>query len=207
MTQLPVAWTLLAAALCSAASSHRLQTERVSALYPELHSNATVQCDCLDYCDSAYWFLTDPSAGHVQFLGRYNNADRVNYASNVDKSRYKLSKRGSLSFALQVIGVTVKDTGIYSCVLKDKSNQDMWKPGTLLLPGVPAPTSPPVTKSKPPVKKICTCKKNAQAGCGSMVLWPLVGLVAGLALAVVCTLYYFSRLPKKCRHQFVKRSR
>lgn len=117
------------------ASSQHLQTETVNIRYPKILSNESVECDCVDYCDSAYWFHTAHSEGHVKFLGRYNNADRVNYGSNVEQSRFKLSKRGSSSFALRIIAVTEKDAGIYSCVLKDKSNKDMWRPGTLLLPG------------------------------------------------------------------------
>lgn len=40
-----------------------------------------------------------------------------------------------MSFALRIINVTEKDAGIYSCVLKDKKNTEMWKTGTLLQPG------------------------------------------------------------------------
>lgn len=40
-----------------------------------------------------------------------------------------------MSFVLRIINVTQKDTGIYSCVLKDKSNNEMWRSGVRLLPG------------------------------------------------------------------------
>lgn len=53
----------------------------------------------------------------------------------MDERHFKLSKRGSKSFTLRIITVTKEDRGIYSCVLKDKSLNEMWKPGTLLLPG------------------------------------------------------------------------
>lgn len=40
-----------------------------------------------------------------------------------------------MSFPLRIINVTEKDAGIYSCVLRDKKNTEMWKTGILLRPG------------------------------------------------------------------------
>uniref|UniRef100_A0A4W5MV82 Cd8 beta n=1 Tax=Hucho hucho TaxID=62062 RepID=A0A4W5MV82_9TELE len=58
------------------------------------------------------------------------------------------------------------------------------------------PTLTPVTKPKPQgiPRGRCT-KRNYQTpkGCGSKVLWPLVGVLLTLAVALIYTLYYFSR--------------
>ncbi|XP_026202750.1 T-cell surface glycoprotein CD8 beta chain [Anabas testudineus] len=208
MILLQLAWTLLTVLQWTAdGSSQILQTETVI-VYPKIHSSETMECECINItCDSVYWFRTIPNEGSAKFLGRCNNAERVSHGTDVEQARFKLNKRG-MSFVLRIINVTHKDAGIYSCLLKDKNNREMWKPGFLLQPGGTPPTLPPKTKPKPPVKPVCTCKNNpSQDGCGCLVLWPLVGLIAGLVLAIICTLYYFSRLPKKCRHHFVKRTK
>lgn len=112
-----------------------LLEEEVSVRYPKIPSSETIDCDCGNMaCDLVFWFHSDMSS-KVHFLGRCNNADRTLYGENVDNTRFKLSKRGSKSFALRIINVTKEDRGIYSCVLKEKNLKEVWKPGTLLLPG------------------------------------------------------------------------
>uniref|UniRef100_A0A8C7ZV83 Cd8 beta n=1 Tax=Oryzias sinensis TaxID=183150 RepID=A0A8C7ZV83_9TELE len=175
-------------------------------LYPSINSNEAVDCQCEpSTCDYAFWFRTVPDSSKVEFLGRCNNADRVSGPFK-DKGRFKFSRKG-LSFELRIINVTAEDAGIYSCVLSDKQlTIETFRPGTLLLPGVTPPTLPPTTTTKKPVRSPCLCKnKTSNEGCDSRVLWPLVGVLAGLALTIFCTLYYFSRLPKKCHHHFVKK--
>ncbi|XP_026163014.1 uncharacterized protein cd8b [Mastacembelus armatus] len=204
----PMVWALLTASLWRAGASQILFQETVTVLYPKIMRPETIECECVNIsCDTVYWFRSFPDQGKVQFLGRCNNADRVNYGNDVDITRFKFNKKGSSSFVLRILNVTEQDTGIYSCVLKDKRNTEVWKTGVLLRPGVTPPTPPPKKKPKPPVKPVCSCPKKTQSrdGCSSLVLWPLVGVIAGLALAVTCTVYYFSRLPKKCRHRFVKK--
>ncbi|KAM6947108.1 T-cell surface glycoprotein CD8 beta chain [Lycodopsis pacificus] len=206
---LPLAWTLLTASLWTLGSSQILQREPVKIRYPEILSTEAIECDCTNIsCDSVYWFRSIQDHRKLEFLGKCNNADRAYHGHQVDKTRFKLNKQ-SMSFMLRIINVTENDTGIYSCVLKDRQNTEMWKPGILLRPGVIPPTSAPLPKAKPkpPVKPVCRCptENPSPDGCGSLVLWPSVGLVTALALALICTLYYFSRLPKKCRHHSVKR--
>ncbi|KAF1391334.1 hypothetical protein PFLUV_G00041040 [Perca fluviatilis] len=206
MILLPLAWTLLMVSLWTSGSSQILQQEPVNSLYPKILSTEEFGCDCGNIsCDSVYWFRSISNHRKVEFLGQCTIV-RPTYGLDVDKARFKLFSK-STSFTLRIINVTEEDAGIYSCVLKNrKANIEMWKPGTLLLPGVIPPTLPPKATPKPPVKSVCRCpKKNSSQGCGSLVLWLLVGLIAALALGLICTLYYFSRLPKKCRHHFVKR--
>ncbi|XP_075952241.1 T-cell surface glycoprotein CD8 beta chain [Anarhichas minor] len=206
MILLPLAWTLLTASLWTLGSSQILQREPVKIRYPEILSTEAIECVCVNIsCDSVYWFRSIHDQRKVEFLGKCNNADRTNYGANVDTTRFKLSRQ-SMSFTLRIINVTEEDTGIYSCILKDRQNTEMWKPGILLRPGVVPPTLAPKTKPKPPVKSVCRCptENPSQDGCSSLVQWLSVGLVAALALALICTLYYFSRLPKKCRHHLVK---
>lgn len=207
MFLLSLAWLLLTGPLWTSGQDlqQKLLEEEVSVRYPKIPSSETIDCDCGSMaCDLVFWFHSDIS-GKVQFLGRCNNADRTLYGANVDQTRFKLSKRGSKSFALRIINVTKEDRGIYSCVLKEKNLYEVWKPGTLLLPGETPPTPPPKPKPKPPSKPTCRCNAgDSKGGCGSLILWPLVGLLGGLALAVLCTLRYFSRLPRKCHHHFAK---
>ncbi|XP_037639038.1 uncharacterized protein cd8b [Sebastes umbrosus] len=209
MILLPLAWTLWTVSLWTSGSSQILQQEPVKVLYPAILSTESFECDCANIsCDWVYWFRSNTNHLKVQFLGKSNNADRDSYGTDVDKTRIKINKRGSSSFTLRITNVTKEDTGIYSCVLTDRKKTEMWKPGVLLLPGESPPTLPPPTL--PPVKPVCRCPKKkpppqAPDGCGSLVLWPLVGFISALGLALICTLYYFSRLPKKCRHHFVKK--
>ncbi|XP_044031493.1 uncharacterized protein cd8b [Siniperca chuatsi] len=208
MIPLPLVWTLLTVSLWTSGSSQILQQETARVLYPKILSTEVIECDCVNIsCDTVYWFRSISNHSKVQFLGKCNNADRATYGEGVETARFKLSRRSSMSFMLRIINVSEADAGIYSCILKDRKNTEMWKPGIFLRPGVIPPTLPPKTKPKPPVKSVCRCSKknSSQDGCGSLILWPLVGLIAALALALICTLYYFSRLPKKCRHHFVKK--
>ncbi|XP_041836619.1 uncharacterized protein cd8b [Melanotaenia boesemani] len=210
MIPLPLAWTLMAAQIWTYGSSQILH-EPVNVLYPKISSSETLDCDCQNMaCDNVFWFHTVPSKGKIQFIGKSNNADRVIYGK-VDTNRYKLSKRGSSSFVLRIINVTEADAGIYSCVLKDtRTDTEKFRPGTLLRPGATPPTIPPTTKSqnsnRKPIPQGCRCNlKYPPVFCEYYVLWTLVGLLAALALAVLCILYYYSRLPKKCQHHFVKK--
>ncbi|KAL6111813.1 uncharacterized protein ACO6RY_08710 [Pungitius sinensis] len=203
MAALPLVWTLLTVSLTSG-WSQILQQETVKILYPKILSTEDIECDCVNKCDNVYWFRSIHNHEKLEFLGKCNNAGRGVHGTAVDKARFKLSRRSSASFVLSIVNVTEEDTGIYSCVLKERNNET-WKSGILLRPGVTPPTSPPQTKSKPEPVCRCPAKDSSQDDCSSLVLWPLVGLVAALALALIGSLYYFSRLPKKCRHHFVKK--
>lgn len=197
--------------LWTSGSSLIMRRENVSDRYPELLSDVTIECDCIDSsCDAVFWFRTYNSYNKVQFLGKCNNAGRFSRGESVEDGRFKCNTGRSMSFGLTIISVTKEDTGIYSCVLQDRQKSETWKPGIRLLPGVKPPTPPPPppqVKRKPPIKRVCHCsKKNPpQHGCDSLILWPLVGVTVALALSIICTLYYFSRLPKKCRHHFARR--
>ncbi|CAK6958309.1 T-cell surface glycoprotein CD8 beta chain [Scomber scombrus] len=206
MFSLPLAWTLLTVSLWTSGLCQILKNGPLNVLYPKLGQTEAIYCDCVIIpCDSVYWFRIISQDKKVEYIGSYNNADRVYYKDINKSSRFTFNRRGSSSFSLRISNVSQEDTAIYSCVLKDRKNNEMWIPGTLFLPGVTPPTVPPVTKAKKVVKPSCRCKKSSsQDGCDSLILWSLVGLIAGLALAIICTLYYFSRLPKKCRHRFAK---
>nr|QPF15739.1 Cd8b protein [Chaunax abei] len=203
MTKLLLPWMLLTILRCGSGSGQILQQETVNVLYPKILSTEVINCDCVEIsCDSVFWFRSNSNHRKLQFLGKVNNADRPTHGNGVEEARFRLYKKSSVSFSLQIVNVQEEDAGIYSCVLKDRKNTEMWKPGILLRPGVIPPTLTPTTEPKPPVNSVCRCAKKDSSydGCSSLVLWPLVGLTAALALALICTLYYFSRLPKKCRH-------
>lgn len=113
-----------------------LLQDHIKILYPPISGQAMIECDCVNAsCDSVYWFRSNPTHGHFQYLGKYNNADRPMYHSGVNNSHFKFSKKASACFVLRVLDVQKEDGGIYSCVLKDKSNTEIWRTGSFLQPG------------------------------------------------------------------------
>ncbi|XP_023853274.2 uncharacterized protein [Salvelinus sp. IW2-2015] len=103
-----------------------------------------------------------------------------------------------MTFTLRLINIRSEDAGLYTCMLQNQKENKLWRPGVLLRPGETRPTLLPVTKPQPQgipnstPNGRCT-KGNYQTpkGCGSKVLWPLVGVL--LAVALISTQYYFSR--------------
>ncbi|KAF7208248.1 uncharacterized protein cd8b [Nothobranchius furzeri] len=206
MIRLQQAWILLMVSSWTLGSSQMLQQDPVKVLYPEILSNETIECKCRDIsCNVVFWFRTVPSKDQVEFIGKCNNADRTSWGA-VDHSRFKLSKRGMSTFLLRIHNVTEEDAGIYSCIPRDeRGSVEVFHPGVLLQPGVTPPTSPPPKVQHKPRHCPCSSKNQPMSGCHSLVLWPLVGLISSLSLGLVCTLHYFSRLPKKCHHHFMKK--
>ncbi|XP_057702182.1 uncharacterized protein cd8b isoform X2 [Corythoichthys intestinalis] len=194
-------WTLFTLHMWSLGLGQTVQ-QNVSILYPQLLTTQFIHCKCLDVaCQTVFWFRTLPGQNKVQYLGRFNIANRIDYADNVDVNRFLFNKKNTDIFTLQIINVTKEDTGTYSCFMKDRRNNEEWLAGALLLPGEKPPTIP----TESPRKLDCSCNETSPDDCDSLILWALVGLVTVLMTTLFCTLYYFSRLPKKCRHQFVKR--
>lgn len=117
-------------------SSLILQQETPHILYPTILSTQTIDCDCVNItCDSVYWFRSTSSHSKVQYIGRFNRADRSVHAKGLDEARFTFHRKSMGSFSLRIINVTEADAGIYSCVLRDKKNTEMWKSGILLRPG------------------------------------------------------------------------
>ncbi|KAJ8285505.1 hypothetical protein GJAV_G00027590 [Gymnothorax javanicus] len=179
--------------------------------YPELNTTVTLDCECKSSaCQAVFWYW-QPKDRPAQFLFLFHHTitDRVNYQSSVDQNKYKWSTKTGMRpiFSLKIVTVQKSDAGLYLCQAHGNHNLTS-SPGIELLPGESPPTPPPPPpppKTPPP----CRCRnrginKNPQ-GCGRLVLWPLVGVLASLAVMLIITLFYFSRLPKKCRHRFAKR--
>ncbi|XP_034023018.1 uncharacterized protein cd8b [Thalassophryne amazonica] len=200
-------WTMLVVTLWTPGLSQILIQKPSKVLYPPILSSEVIECDCGNSsCDFVLWFRSLLISNDLQFLGTCNNANRDTYTSVANTGQFKFSKKGSLSFVLRIVNVTEEDAGVYSCVLTSKRKDEMWNPGILLRPGVTPPTVPPEVKLRLPVNPVCPrCKKKTRPHDGCLLVWPLVGVILVLAVVLVCTLYYFSRLPKKCRHQFVKK--
>uniref|UniRef100_A0A4W5MY75 Cd8 beta n=1 Tax=Hucho hucho TaxID=62062 RepID=A0A4W5MY75_9TELE len=168
--------------------------------YPPINDTEVLTCECSSRsCQTVFWFRTLHNNSGFQFLLSLNNADRTSYGRKVDELRFKASKRdmgSKVAFTLRINKIKVEDAGLYSCMLQNQKENELWRPGVLLRPGETRPTLTPVTKPKPQgiPRGRCT-KRNYQTpkGCGSKVLWPLVGVLLTLAVALIYTLYYFSR--------------
>ncbi|KAJ8262929.1 hypothetical protein COCON_G00153860 [Conger conger] len=204
MTHGALAWT---ACLWAAVIVQSIQALVIQ--YPKLNSNESIHCECTDAkCQAVVWFWHPrhrPS--ELQYLYYHNVVDNT---WSIDKGKYKGGRKMGWKtvFSLMVIGVAESDAGRYFCqTLLPGSREIPSLPGVELRPGEKAPTPPP----PPPPPKIplpCRCRpvpKNNPRGCGYLVLWPLMGVLASLAVVLIATLFYFSRLPKKCRHRLVKK--
>lgn len=115
-------------------SSEILQQETIKVLYPKISSTENIDCECNMSFESVHWFRSISKYSKIQYIGKCNNADRDFYGTDVDKARYKISRKSN-SFSLRIHNVTEEDTGIYSCVLKGKKTMEVWKSGILLQPG------------------------------------------------------------------------
>ncbi|XP_029539208.2 uncharacterized protein LOC115143195 isoform X2 [Oncorhynchus nerka] len=213
MTPLGLVWTMVC--LMTTVSCQTL-SESDFVRYPRINDTEVLTCECSSRsCQMVFWFRTLHNNLDFQFLLSLNNAGRTNHVASVDKHRFQASKRdggSKMTFTLHIINISSEDAGLYTCMLQNQKENELWRPGVLLRPGETRPSLLPVTKPQPQgipnsiPNGRCT-KSNYQTpkGCGSKVLWPLVGVLLALAVALISTLYYFSRLPKKCRHQFAKK--
>ncbi|XP_018615611.1 uncharacterized protein cd8b [Scleropages formosus] len=183
--------------------------------YPARGKRENLNCKCKNKaCQAVFWCWMGQGTGNkLQFLLYYNNAERVEYANDALKSNFKSSKReGSTTiYTLSIVSVQENNAGRYFCFIQYPGGIEPGGAGIELRPGESPPTSPPPTK-RPTKPTPCNCRKHVRnvrkeplRACHPEILWPLVGVLLGLAVVLIGTLYYFSRLPKKCRHKFVKK--
>ncbi|XP_030623867.1 uncharacterized protein cd8b [Chanos chanos] len=161
------------------------QVAKTRELYPKVGGSETLTCECPDRtCQRVFWYRFLKQSGTYQFLMQYNSAGRELHADGVSNKTCRGSVREGVKtqFSLRLLNLQPNDTGVYSCVLQSTSasQQDLYPPGYFIRPG---------------------------AGCEPEIIWTLTGLVATLAVVLTGTLYYFSRLPKKCRHNFIKKKK
>ncbi|XDV38415.1 hypothetical protein PO909_007830 [Leuciscus waleckii] len=176
--------------------------------YTKINGTQSLNCECPDHtCQEVFWYRYLESTNTLQFLMYVNSAGREKHDENIAASKFKgtVSTVKNVVYTLRIMELQEDDAGLYSCMFKTKN---FVPAGYYIMPGVNPPTvQPPTAKTQKPVKvnKNCFCnKKNSPKGCEHLVLWPGIGALLLLAITLAGTLYYFSRLPKKCRHRFTK---
>ncbi|XP_057216608.1 uncharacterized protein cd8b isoform X2 [Triplophysa rosa] len=149
-------------------------------LYPKVNGTESLTCECPDHaCQEVFWYRYLEKSNSLQFLLYFNSAGTFEH------------------------GLQKDEAGLYSCMFKMKINTI--PDGYYIRPGVNPPTlQPPTVKIEKPKQSCRSCKPFSPKGCKRSVLWPGIGALLLLAGILAGTLYYFSRLPKKCRHQFAK---
>ncbi|CAL8338083.1 unnamed protein product [Lota lota] len=160
MTYLVLVWTTVTC-LCWTSGSAQVQAQqnpKKVIRYPKINSNETLVCEChQDTCDNFLWFRSLENGTQLQFLVSVNNAGRNTHNNNLDASRFKATMNNVKS-VLRITKVTWEDSGLYSCVSKDKKTEGVWKSGILLLPGV---TPPAPTRKPKPEDPVCGCQKES----------------------------------------------
>ncbi|XP_018918553.1 uncharacterized protein cd8b [Cyprinus carpio] len=174
-------------------------------LYTKINGSETITCECPDHsCQEVFWYRYLERTKTLQFLLYCNSAGRERHGENLSATRFKglVSSGQRVVYTLRITGLQENEIGFYSCMFKTKNTMPV---GYYIMPGVNPPTvQPPTVKTKTP-KKTCNCKPPmSPKGCEQSVLWPGIGALLLLAITLAGTLYYFSRLPKKCRHRFTK---
>ncbi|XP_066567897.1 T cell receptor alpha variable 38-2/delta variable 8 [Amia ocellicauda] len=200
-------------ALCLWTTVIGLFNQNPDTIYVELKKTGSLSCSTPDKNPSGvYWYFWSRGTNELKFLFYCTVTGRFTYDDSLtEMDRFKSSKRDSMGtiFTLKITNVKAKDAGIYFCAFSNGTHLEM-KKGIDLRPGERRPTQPPPTI--PPEKpKPCRCinrpstRPKQGKTCEAQVLWSLVGGVLGLTVVLICTLYYFSRLPKKCRHRLIKK--
>ncbi|XP_043076862.1 uncharacterized protein cd8b [Puntigrus tetrazona] len=176
-----------------------------SVIYAKINGSEAMSCECPNHaCQEVFWYRYLERTKTLQFLVFVNSAGREQYGKNLNGTRFKGSLSGGnrLGYTLRVTGLQEDDIGLYSCMFKTKNTMPV---GYYIMPGVNPPTAQPPTVKSNAAKKNCNCKLHSSPkGCEQLVLWAGVGALLLLAVTLAGTLYYFSRLPKKCRHRFTK---
>ncbi|XP_077050064.1 uncharacterized protein cd8b isoform X1 [Siphateles boraxobius] len=174
--------------------------------YSKINGTQILNCECPDHtCQEVFWYRYLESRKTLQFLMYFNSASSEKYGENIPSSKFKCSTSTGqkVVYTLRIMEIQEDDAGFYSCLFKTKKVSA----GYYILPGVNPPTvQPPTVKTDQKPVKPCFCKPNRHSpkGCEHSVLWPGIGALLLLAITLAGTLYYFSRLPKKCRHRFTK---
>ncbi|XP_073680423.1 uncharacterized protein [Garra rufa] len=176
-----------------------------SVLFAKINGSESLTCECPDHsCQEVFWYRYLERTKTLQFLLYVNSAGREQHGENLDATRFKGSTSSGqrVVYTLRITGLQKDEIGLYSCMFKTKNDMPV---GYYIMPGVNPPTvQPPTVKTVKP-KKTCYCKPSSPLkGCEQTVLWPAIGALLLLAITLAGTLYYFSRLPKKCRHRFAK---
>uniref|UniRef100_A0A4W5NVZ3 Ig-like domain-containing protein n=1 Tax=Hucho hucho TaxID=62062 RepID=A0A4W5NVZ3_9TELE len=173
MTTLGLVWTM--GCLMTTVSS-QIPAESDFVRYPGINDTEVLTYECPT--PPVFWFRTLHNNLDFQFFLSLNNAGQASHEASVDEHRFKARKS--------------EDTGLYTCMLQNQKENELWMPGVLLRPGGERNPFPCMALTIP---NVCCTKSNYQTpkGCGSKVLWPLVGVLLALAVALISTLYYFSR--------------
>ncbi|XP_063067495.1 CMRF35-like molecule 8 [Engraulis encrasicolus] len=200
---LTTAWVMLG--LWSVALGHKVDMR-----YLAVQSSATISCECQDTtCQKVYWYRVRQSDGVYEHLLCYTSADAAHPSDTAMRGRLQ-GRKGSTKtqYTLTLSNLTREDAGWYSCAIPKQTYDDTyWLRVGEAPPTTPAPpqktTKIPSRRPGPKLPSCCSVYQPPK-GCGKWVLWPLCGGLILLTVLLVAVSFYFSRLPKKCRHQFVK---
>ncbi|XP_060790964.1 uncharacterized protein cd8b [Neoarius graeffei] len=179
---------------------------------PSINSSVTLSCSCPDHqCQKAYWYRLLQDKDTPEFVVSLNNLNHANYATYINKIRFKTAafESAKVLYTLRITSVQKEDAGFYSCFLKSMNSaqepKDLLPEGYSVRPGEIITTVAPTTVKKQKKPNICRSNNQSLKGCKSLVLWSGIGAVLLLVVVLISTLYYFSRLPKKCRHRFTRK--
>ncbi|KAK6494977.1 T-cell surface glycoprotein CD8 beta chain-like [Huso huso] len=205
-----LAWLWVAASWVAAASSLILTQTPNSVTVPE-NNSVSISCkgEAQNDQKAVFWYRQTNGTTDFQFLMHTSTIGRETHAKGIEQ-RFKTTLRSGPELCILKISMLKKeDSGMYYCTVLHGGIYTAAS-GTNLTVGELPPSPPPTTKpTKPKPKKPCHCSsgilKTKGFSCGSLVLGPLAAGAAALLVAVVSTLYYFSRLPKKCRHRMIKK--
>ncbi|KAG5272870.1 hypothetical protein AALO_G00170190 [Alosa alosa] len=180
----------------------------VKELYIRPNDSVPLACECSDKTiQKIFWYRTRQSDDVYEYISFHNAADHSNITINKKLLGRLVSQKSGQTYTLTVKGLQVEDAGWYSCFFLSKTQTEFNSYWLRVGEVAPTPSQPPKPKTTTKKSKSCCSSKRPPEGiqgCGKWVLWPLSGCLVVLAVFLVAVLCYFNRLPKKCRHQFVK---
>ncbi|XP_066502721.1 uncharacterized protein cd8b [Hoplias malabaricus] len=187
-------------------------TFAVKVLFPKIGGSETLSCECPDHqCQKVFWYRFLPDTKGLEFLVHSTSANSAQvYGPGINRTRFHPSVNeisSKITYSLRISSLQSEESGLYTCIFNHQKYISPTPAGYYIRPGEHPPTSPAPTVKIIKKKKPYVCPSNVQPvkGCKPLILWPSVGVLLTLAVVLIYILYYFSRLPKKCRHRFVKK--